>query len=53
MLFFLNHLRLVVFDDSLERYLKSSFEDDLQLRPLTGLFEAQGMGLSDTPCLSL
>ena len=39
MLFFLNHLRLVVFDDSLERYLKSSFEDDLQLHPLTGLSE--------------
>ena len=53
MLFSLDHSGLVVFDDSLERYLKSSFEDDLQLRPLTSLFEAQGMGLLDTPCLSL
>ena len=39
MMFFLDHSGLVVFDDSLERHLGSSFEDSLQLHPLTGLFE--------------
>ena len=39
MLFFLNHSRLVVFDDSLERHLKSSSKDGLQLRPLTSQSE--------------
>ena len=53
MLFFLDHSRLEVFDDSLERHLRSSSEDGLQLRPLTGLSKAWGTGLSDTPCLSL
>ena len=53
MLFFLDYSGLVVFDDSIERHLRSSSEDGLQLRPLTGLFEAWGTGLLDTPCLSL
>ena len=53
MLFFLDHSGLVVFGDSLERRLRSSFEDNLQLRPLSSLSEAWGTGLSDTPCLSL
>ena len=53
MLFFLDHSGLVVFDDSLERHLRSSSKDGLQLRPLTGLSEAGGTGLSDMPCLSL
>ena len=53
MLLSLDHSRLVVFDDSLERHLRSSFEDGLQLRLLTGLSEAWGMGLLGTPCLSL
>ena len=53
MLFFLNHPRLVVFDDSLKRHPKSSSEDGLQLHPLTSLSMAWGTGLLDTPCLSL
>ena len=53
MLFFLDHSRLVVFDDSLERNLKSLSDDGLQLRPLIGLSETWGTSLSDTPCLSL
>ena len=36
MLFFVfYHSGLVVFDDSLERHLRSSSKDGLQLRPLT------------------
>jgi len=53
MLFFLDHPRLVVFDDSLEKHLGRSSKDGLQLHPLTGLSEAWGMGLLDMPCLSL
>ena len=53
MLFSLDHSRLVVFDDSLKRHLRSSSEDGLQLHPLTSLSEAWGMGLSGAPCLSL
>ena len=53
MLFSLDHSGLVVFDDSLERHLRSSFKDGLQLRLLTSLSEAWGMGLSGAPCLSL
>ena len=34
--------KLTVFDDSLERRPKSSFEDGLQLRLLIDLFEAGG-----------
>ena len=51
--FFLDHPGLVVFDDSPERHPRSSFEDDLQLHPLTGLFKALQMGLLGTPCSSL
>ena len=53
MLFFLDHPRLVVFNDSLERHPRSSSKDGLQLHPLTGLSEALGTGLSDMPCSSL
>ena len=53
MLFFIDHPRRVVFDDSLERHLKSSSEYGLQLHPLTSLSEAWETGLLDTPCLSL
>ena len=49
MLFFLDHSGLVVFDDGLQRHLRSSSEDGLQLRLLTSLSEAWGIGLSDTP----
>ena len=52
MLFFLDLLKLVVFDDSLERHPKSSSEDGLQLHPLTGLSEALGTGLSGMPRLN-
>ena len=51
--FFLNHPGLVVFDDSLERHPRSSFEDGLQLHPLIGLSEAFETGLLGMPCSSL
>ena len=38
--FFLDHLKLVVFDDSLERHLRSSSDNGLQLHPLSSLSEA-------------
>ena len=38
--FFLDHSGLVVFNDSLERHPRSSFEDGLHLHPLTGLSKA-------------
>ena len=53
MLFSLDRSGLMVFDDSLERHLRSLFEDGLQLRPLTSLSEAWGIGLLGIPCLSL
>ena len=53
MLFFLDHSGLVVFDDSLERRLRSSSKDGLRLLRPTGLSKAWGTGLSDTLYLSL
>ena len=53
MLFTLDHSGLVVFEDSLERHLRSSSEGGLQLRLLTGLSEAWEMDLLGMPCLSL
>ena len=49
----LDHPGLEVFDSSPERQPRSSFEDGLQLHPLTSLSEALGMGLLGTPCSSL
>ena len=51
--FFLDHPGLVVFNDSLERHPRSSFEDGLHLHPLTGLSKALETGLLGTPCSSL
>ena len=53
MLFSLDHSGLVVFDDSLERHLRSLSEGGVRLRLLTSLSKAWGMGLLGIPCLSL
>ena len=52
MLFFLDLLKLVVFDDNPERHPRSSFEGSLQLHLSSGLSEALGTGLSGMPRLN-
>ena len=45
--FFLDHPELVVFDDSLERHLRSLSEDGPLLHPPASLSKAWGMGFLD------